>query len=114
MAVTYGVNLANGVALSTSSAVVYTAPADVDRVVINQARIVNTGPVAVPVSVWVLQSGESEADNFKAIDSKSVGAGDTVLLSEIIGDSINAGGTIKVISGAITSSISMTGTEFST
>lgn len=113
MAVRFGKNLANGVDIGATSAVVYTVPAGVVRTVVSQARIVNHTAGAITVSIWILQNGESESNEFKALDSESLAANETYLLSEIIGDSLNTGGTIKAIAGSANSvSFSATGTEF--
>ncbi len=112
MAITAAINLANGTILTTSSAIAYTAPTTVVNVTVDQARLVNYGTVAVTVDVWMLQSGDSEADAFLAISQKRLSPDETYLCPELIGDSINAGGTIKVKADTATSvSFSATGTE---
>ncbi len=113
MAVNYGINLANGEIIGTSNTVVYTVGTDVVRTVINQARIVNYSAGVAVTSVYILQNGESVADNFKALDAKSLGANEEYIISEIIGDSIGSGGSIVLICDTATSvSFSATGTEF--
>jgi len=114
MAVTFGVNLANGKILGIANTILYTAPASIIRVAINQARLVNYSVAPATVDLYILQPSEVAADEFKAVDTVILAAGDTKLVSEIIGDSLNAGGTIVGISTTATAvSFSATGTEFS-
>lgn len=114
MAVKFGVNIANGEIIGTSNTILYTAPASINRAVINQARLVNYSAGPVVVNLYILQPSEAVADAFKALDSESIAAGDTKLISEIIGDSLLTGGTIVAISDTATAvSFSATGTEFS-
>lgn len=113
MAVNFGVNLANGEIIGTSNTTLYTAPSSIIRAVINQARLVNYSAGPVVVSVFILQSGEAASNEFKALDGKSLAANETYLVSEIIGDSVDAGGTIVAIADTATAvSFSATGTEF--
>lgn len=113
MAVNFGVNIANGETIGTSNTTLYTAPSSIIRATINQARLVNYSAGPVIISLYILQSGESAANEFKAVDTKTIAANTTYLVSEIIGDAIGAGGTIVAISDTATAvSFSATGTEF--
>ncbi len=113
MAVNYGVNLANGEIIGTSNTTLFTASTDIVRVSINQARLVNYSAAPAIVSLYILQSGDSIADNFKAIDALTIAAHTEVIATEIIGDALDAGGTIVAISDTGTAvSFSATGTEF--
>lgn len=115
MAVNVGIDIANGEVVDIVSTTLYTVPASSIRTTINQARLVNYGVAPVVVDLYILQPGESDADNFKAVDTMTIGSGDTYLVSEIIGDSIFSGGKITAICDTATSlSFSATGTEFTT
>ena len=103
MAITIGLNLGNGVDLGVTSAEIYAVPTTLILAAIDQARLVNYGTIAVTVNLWILQSGETEANRFKAISSKRLSPNETYLCPEIIGDSINAGGSIRAICDTATS-----------
>lgn len=113
MAIKAGVNLANGVAVPAVGAALYTVPGAIDRIVVNSARLVNFSATKTIVNLWVLQSGETTADGFKAVDEYQMAGHETKIISEIIGDSINSGGSIEV-DAAVASRISFSanGTEF--
>lgn len=98
-------NLANGVIIGTSATNVYTVPASLLRSTISQVRVINTGGAVATLNLWILQPGESAIDARKAIEDKTIGVGETVLLSEIIGETINSLGIIQATSD-LTSSLS--------
>jgi hypothetical protein len=112
MSFNVGVNYSNGSILTTSFTDIYTVPTGVVKSVITQARVVNYSASAATLAIEILQNGEATATNFRAVDDVSIPAHSTVLLSEIIGDSLNTGGKVTALSSAATSlSISMTGTD---
>ena len=113
MAVNYGINLANGEIIGAALTPLYTAPGSVTRTIINQARLVNYTAGAITIDLYVFQPSETTADNFKAIDTLSLAANTTKLVTEIIGDAIETGGSIQAVASAGSSvSFSATGTEF--
>lgn len=113
MAINYGVDIANGEIIGDSNTTLYTVATSLVRTSINQARIVNYSATTTVTTIYILQSGESVANNFIALKNKSLGAGETYIISEIIGDSIGSGGTIVAICDIAASvSFSATGTEF--
>ena len=112
MAIIYGQNFANGVVLPTVAGSLYAVPAGVVRSIITQARLVNYGATAVAVTLYVLQDGESVTAARQTRIEKSLAAGATELVEELIGDSVEAGGSIQGFASSATSvSISITGTE---
>ncbi len=113
MAVNYGIDISNGEIIGTSNTTLYTVGTDIVRTVINQARLVNYSAAPVVVDLYILQNGESVADNYKALDTETIAANTELIVSQIIGDAIGSGGSIVAISDIATSvSFSATGTEF--
>lgn len=110
MAITSGQVLVNGIDLPTSTSNLISPSV---KTVITHARLVNHTAGPIVVNIYVLQSGESTADRFKAVDGRSLAAGETYLLPEIVGQAIEAGGNIAGDADTVSSvSISATGTEF--
>ena len=107
-------NIANGVTVPTTTAgVIASISSSISRFQIGQASIVNSGSVIRTVSIYILQSSESVSDNFKSVVDLNLASGESYLLYEIIGMSINAGGTIQAVVDAGTDvAMFINGTEF--
>lgn len=113
MAVIGGKSLANGVEISTTLGTIALIPSTIDRFQVGQASLINSGSAIRTVSIEVLQSGDSVADNFKILVDKRLGVGETYLLFELIGISINSGGSIQAVVDTGTDvAIFINGTEF--
>lgn len=95
--ITPAVNIANGVVLSTTVGPIATIKTTISRFQIDQATIVNSGSVIQTISIYVLRSIDSIADNFKATVDLTLAVGETYLLYELIGISIDAGGSIQAV-----------------
>ncbi len=109
MAVNYGINIANGEIIGATDTTLFTSPTTILRAIITQARLINYSAGAITVDLYILLSGESVSDEFKALASKSIAADETYLISEIIGNSLPQGATI-VASASSAASISFSAT----
>lgn len=95
MATTQGNKLATGFAVQSAVSAAYTAPATVSSGMVTFASARNYGVTTETLTIYVLPSGETLADNYKAVIAKSLKAGETTLLMEIIGEAFAAGDTIQ-------------------
>lgn len=95
MAIKAAVNLGNGVVVPTSTGALATIPTTVDRVQLSEALIVNTGTVTRTVDIYVLQSGGSVGVSTRVVSQKQISADESYLLLELIGMSIESGGSIQ-------------------
>ena len=113
MATLAAVNLVNGFKVLATSSAAFTVSTGFDRVSITHAMMVNYSAGPIVCSVWHLQLGQSEADEFLILDGITIAANTALLIPEFIGRSVNAGGSAKVIAGsANTVSFSATATGF--
>lgn len=113
MAIRAAVNALNGFILPTTTAsAVYTVPLT-QRVQIVQGRIVNFGTATQIVNLWVLQFAQSVVNENKVLFDFTIAGGEFIPLQVIVGEGIEAGGTIYATADAAnTCSISLTVTEF--
>ena len=96
MATTYGNQFVNGFEVTTGIDTVYQVPSSgFSKVVIANATARNYGASTANLTLWMIPDGESTADNFKAIIDRTLSPGETVIMAEIIGEPINAGGQIE-------------------
>lgn len=95
--------LANAVSVGITTTVLYTVPTSLLRTIITQARIVNTGAAVAVLNLWVVQPGETVDDTTAAIVNKSIGVDETVILSDIINQVLDTGGTLEATSDLATS-----------
>ena len=113
MAIRSGVNIANGVQVSITVGAIASIPPTISRFQINQASVVNSGSSIRTVNIYILRNGDSIANNFKSSVDLLLAAGESYLLYEIIGMSINAGGSIQAVVDAGTDvAMFINGAEF--
>lgn len=93
MAIKAAVNLANGVVIPTSAGSLATI--SVDRVQLSEALIVNTGTVTRTVDIYVLQSGQAVGAPTRVLSQFQIAADESYLVLEMIGMSINLGGSVQ-------------------
>ena len=96
-------NLVNGLAIGTSDTILYTVPASLLRTILMQVRVTNNGAAVAVLKLWVLQPGDIIEDAKEAIINKNIGVDETVILTAIINDVINKGGSIHATSDLIDS-----------
>ena len=98
--VNYGEPFVNGVKITTTQSVLYTAPADVVTVVFGNARLshfktVATGGLVTTIDIWMVEPGQDETDaRFKVISQKAIGVSQSYVMNEMIGFALSAGGEI--------------------
>jgi len=107
-------NLVNGLSIGTTDTILFTVPTSLLRTIITQARVVNTGAAIATLNLWVLQSGDTVTDLTAAIVNKTIGVDETVILSDIINEVVETGGSLRATSDLATSlSFSASGLEVS-
>ena len=88
---------------------------EVDRFVISDLVLVNSGTIVRTVNLYILQDDETISDARKILVNKRLGNGETYSSLEMIGQSIGNGGSIQAVVDAGTDvTISIVGTEFTT
>lgn len=98
--VNYGVPFVNAKKITTTQAVLYTAPSSVVTVVFSMARLshyqVSSGSgVVTTIDLWQVNPGEDETDSkFKFLSQKAMGVSQPYVLNELIGFALDAGGEI--------------------
>jgi hypothetical protein len=82
------------------------------KTVIDKFTATNTSGAPVTISVNLVPSGGAVSAANKVVSSKSIAANETYNFPELIGQSLESGGFISTIAGAVTSlTISATGRE---
>jgi hypothetical protein len=113
MATTSGKILTSGQTISTSAGSVGTIDSSLSRFLISDFVIINTGTSIRTVNIYVLQVGDTVVDSNKILVDKVLAGKETYLSFEMIGLSIEGGGSIQAVVDAGTDvSISIIGTEF--
>ena len=85
----------------------------IDRFLISSLVLVNHGTSVKTVNLYIIQSGLTVSDSDKILVNKRLGAGETYLSLEMVGQSIVDGGSIRAIVDSGTDvTISIIGTEF--
>lgn len=112
MAVEFGKPYARGVALTTASAAIHTGSSATVRQVVSYARVVNYSASPVDLTLHVVPSGESEADDYLVFDEMTIAAQDTELLAELISQPLEPGDVVKAKASADSAlSLSFGGTD---
>ncbi len=113
MAVNSGIIALSGEDVQTTSKDLFVVASNIERFRIDQASVTNYGALAANLTVWILQSGETENDQIIAIDFKLILVNETLPLFEILGRTIESTGILRgEASLGSTLSMSMTGTNF--
>ena len=98
--VNFGEPFVNGVKITTTQSVLFTAPIGLFSVVFGNARLshyqtVETGGVVTTIDLWMVNPGEDETDpKFKVISQRAMGVAQSLVLNEMIGFALLAGGEI--------------------
>ena len=83
------------------------------RVTISNARAVNSDTETRQLTLQMVPSGVSAADRYLAIDTKDIGPGQTILLTEILSEPMQTGDAIWALgSAANVLSLTVGGTTF--
>lgn len=115
MAVRAAINLINGEIIPIATGAVATISGDINRFQIDEATIVNTSTSEKFIDIYILQSGDTVINANRAVSQRSLAGNETFLLLELVGMSINAGGSIQAsVSSGTDVSMFVTGTEFTT
>lgn len=113
MAAKFGIKYADGFLITASTTIAYTVPTSLDRSVISAGRVVNYGTTLEDFTIHIVPKGGSVVDQYIAIDAKPIAVGETILLSEIIGEALSEGATIQVkASTTVKLSLTVEGTDF--
>jgi len=107
-------SFAQGFEVTTSSLAAYSAPTSISKALVQKAQIINTGAGGATLQVWITPSGESPADKYKVIKDKQIGVGSTYIALELIGEYVNAGGTITVSADILGLSCYINGIQYLT
>lgn len=103
--------LVDGTQLGTTSSTLYTAPA-LTTTQIHDVTVCNTSTTAKTIDVYVVESGGSVSDTTTVIDGKTIGAKETVTLTDLIGVVLDPADTLRALASAATSvSIQASGVE---
>lgn len=115
MAVESGIIALSGADVQTTSKDLFVVASNIERFRIDQATVTNytNAGLSATLTVWILQSGETENDQMIAIDLKAIAKNQTFSLFEILGRTIEGTGILRgQASLDSTLSLSITGTNF--
>lgn len=105
------VKLVDGTQLATTSSTLYTSPA-LTTTRIDDVTVCNTSTTAKTVTVYVVESGGSVGNATTVVKTKTVGASETITLSDLTGFVLETGDTLRALASAATSvSIQGSGTQ---
>ena len=88
---------------SASATVVYTVPANKKYAIIEAVTVVNNAGADQNHTVWLVASSSSPVNANRYITDKTVVSGETIVDSEIVGQSLNEGDEIQCQASADTS-----------
>ncbi|MCF4166332.1 hypothetical protein L2U69_11810 [Zavarzinia compransoris] len=91
----YPRRLVSGAQLTNSPATYYTATNVKAR--IDAATIRNDNSTAETFSIWLVPTGGSADDTNQVIKDRSIAAGQSQIVPEIVGHYLEAGGTIQAV-----------------
>ena len=94
MSTTYGNQFLNGYVLQATAEAAYTVPDEYAKQVVDYGRIENFGSDQEFFTIWMVPKDATNDDQYKAIINEPIAPGQTILLSQIRGESILTGGTI--------------------
>jgi hypothetical protein len=98
--------------LTTSAATYYTAPANTIST-ISALTATNTTGGAVTMTLHIVPSGGTASDTNKILSARSIAAGESYVVAQAIGQTLEAGATLQALAGANTS-ISLVGSVYET
>ena len=96
MAARIGVKLLNGYDVPATSTVAYTVPTNLNRVVVSSFFVINRDSSARTLTIWVVSSVQTQANEHKCYINKEIGAENTVSLEEMIDFPLNVGDNLYV------------------
>ena len=113
MAAKPAVKLLNGYLITAAGANAYEVGTDLTRVSIVAATVHNYGTTPETFTIQIVDSGDSAADKFKQVLSRSIAPDETKDLFEIIGKALDVGDFIYAQASTDTKlSMALTGTTF--
>jgi len=115
MATNYGQTFLNGFEVLATLTSAFTVASTLNRVVIANARVVNSGSNTEQLTIQMVPPGALPANRYQAIITKDIGPGQTVLLDEIISEPLQSTGQIFLQASTInTLSLTVGGAEITT
>jgi len=98
--------------LTTSASTIYTATGL--RAQVLAATVTNTSGGAVSVTIYLVPNGQSAGDANTLVKARSLNAGESYKVIELVGQAMNAGDTIQALASANTAiSMMVGGAEYS-
>ena len=112
MATAPGKEFLNGFKVPSSVTEAYKVPSTLVGVVISHATIRNYGTTSEAFTIYMVPSGQSVANEFKAVVNRAIDPNETISLFEIISEPILTGGSIHAIASTATKlSLTVSGSE---
>ena len=112
MATLTGVPLIEGVDVANAIAAIYTVPASLSRVRVDNISFTNYSAGGVTLTVQIIESGGSAGNTNIVVDAITIAAHETFEPSSVL-QGLNAGDTIQAVAGSVTSiNCRATGTTF--
>ena len=113
MAARIGVKILNGYDVPATSTIAYTVPTNLNRAIISSFFVVNRDTSARTLTIWVVTSAQTQANEHKCYINKEIGVENTVSLEEMIDFPLNVGDKVYVqASSANTLALNMGLTTF--
>lgn len=107
-----GIIALSGADVQTTAKNLFTVPVNIERFRIDQATCTNYGSNSANLTVWIMQSGETENSQILAIPLTTLIPNETLTLFELLGRAVEKSGNIRAKSSvASTLSLSITGTN---
>ena len=107
-----GVPLIEGANVANSIAAIYTVPASLSRVRVDNITFTNYTASPVTLTVQIVESGGSTGNAKIVVDNKTIAVDETFEPSSVL-HGLNAGDTIQAVAGSATAiNVRATGTTF--
>lgn len=111
--ITYGQRLVAGFPVLAAGSAAYTMPGTKTKVVVTHARAMNYSADPETITLYLVPNGQSVADRYK-VCAKAIAAGESLVISDIIGDALVATGDFIHAVAASNAKVNLTliGTEW--
>lgn len=102
----------NSESIPSTLTTLYTVPSDIDRIRIDYCRIMNSTAVPKSIQILFVPVGGGSGTGDSTVFGQRIGASESLLITEAIGEWIDGGGEIRADSNAVGTTLTVNGTTW--
>lgn len=102
----------NSAGILAALSILYTVPADLDRVRIDYCRVMNATGLLKTVQLIFVPAGGSAGSSDSTVLAQRIGAFESLLITEAVGEWLDGGGTIRAEGSAAGTNLTVNGTTW--